>query len=215
MKQKQTPHPLWKRTCTKKILASLLSILIGLVVGSAHHRRRRLLESGARRVERRGTASASCSPACSAPAATASGVLTWGFNSTNFGNMLFRATPLIMTGLSVAVAFKTGLFNIGAPGQYLMGTARVAVHRARHPHSSSGPPRWLIWILAFLGGVAGRCALGRDPRRAQGVFEHQRGAGEHHDQLAGGKPRDVDVRHQQLQKPGREHQVRLHLQDDL
>ena len=39
------------------------------------------------------------------------------------GNMLFRATPLILTGLSVAVAFKTGLFNIGAPGQYLMGTA--------------------------------------------------------------------------------------------
>ena len=36
--------------------------------------------------------------------------------------MLFRAMPLIMTGLSVAVAFKTGLFNIGAPGQYLMGT---------------------------------------------------------------------------------------------
>lgn len=36
--------------------------------------------------------------------------------------MLFRATPLILTGLSVAVAFKTGLFNIGAPGQYLMGT---------------------------------------------------------------------------------------------
>ena len=48
--------------------------------------------------------------------------LTFGFNAVNLGNMLFRATPLIMTGLSVAVAFKTGLFNIGAPGQYLMGT---------------------------------------------------------------------------------------------
>ena len=52
----------------------------------------------------------------------AAGTLTWGFNAVNLGNMLFRATPLIMTGLSVAVAFKTGLFNIGAPGQYLMGT---------------------------------------------------------------------------------------------
>ena len=51
----------------------------------------------------------------------ASGALSWGFNSINFGNMLFRATPLIMTGLSVAFAYKTGLFNIGAPGQYLMG----------------------------------------------------------------------------------------------
>ncbi len=36
--------------------------------------------------------------------------------------MLFRATPLIMTGLSVAVAFKTGLFNIGAPAS-TWGTA--------------------------------------------------------------------------------------------
>ena len=49
------------------------------------------------------------------------GALTFGFNPVSTGNMLFRATPLIMTGLSVAVAFKTGLFNIGAPGQYLMG----------------------------------------------------------------------------------------------
>ena len=53
----------------------------------------------------------------------AAGTLTFGFNPTNMGNMLFRAMPLIMTGLSVSVAFKTGLFNIGAPGQYLIGTA--------------------------------------------------------------------------------------------
>ena len=45
------------------------------------------------------------------------GQLTFGFNAVNIGNMLFRAVPLIMTGLSVAVAFKTGLFNIGAAGQ--------------------------------------------------------------------------------------------------
>ena len=44
--------------------------------------------------------------------------LSFGFNAVNLGNMLFRAVPLIMTGLSVAVAFKTGLFNIGAAGQY-------------------------------------------------------------------------------------------------
>ena len=57
----------------------------------------------------------------------ASGNLTFGFNPANVGNMLFRATPLILTGLSVAVAFKTGLFNIGAPGQYLMGTAATLI----------------------------------------------------------------------------------------
>lgn len=37
------------------------------------------------------------------------------------GNTLATATPIILTGLSVAFAFKTGLFNIGAAGQMLMG----------------------------------------------------------------------------------------------
>ena len=32
------------------------------------------------------------------------------------------ATPLILTGLSVAFAFRTGLFNIGAEGQYIIGS---------------------------------------------------------------------------------------------
>lgn len=37
-------------------------------------------------------------------------------------NMIIKATPIIFTGLSVAFAFKTGLFNIGAEGQYIAGT---------------------------------------------------------------------------------------------
>jgi ABC-type uncharacterized transport system permease subunit len=37
------------------------------------------------------------------------------------GNTLATATPLILTGLSVAFAFRTGLFNVGAAGQMLMG----------------------------------------------------------------------------------------------
>lgn len=37
------------------------------------------------------------------------------------GTVLSQAAPLIMTGLSVAFAFKTGLFNIGAAGQYTVG----------------------------------------------------------------------------------------------
>ena len=35
--------------------------------------------------------------------------------------VIIRATPLILTGLSIAFAFKTGLFNIGAEGQFLIG----------------------------------------------------------------------------------------------
>lgn len=37
------------------------------------------------------------------------------------GQVLFKATPLILTGLSVAMAFKAGLFNIGAEGQMNIG----------------------------------------------------------------------------------------------
>ena len=37
------------------------------------------------------------------------------------GRTLVNGAPLIMTGLSVAFAFKTGLFNIGAAGQYTLG----------------------------------------------------------------------------------------------
>ena len=36
--------------------------------------------------------------------------------------MIVRATPLIFTGLAVAFAFQTGLFNIGAEGQFIVGT---------------------------------------------------------------------------------------------
>ena len=78
------------------------------------------------------------------------GALTFGFNSTNMGNMLFRATPLILTGLSVAVAFKTGLFNIGAPGQYLMGTAATLILALSIPTSVVPAP--LVWVIAFVGG---------------------------------------------------------------
>lgn len=42
-------------------------------------------------------------------------------NIERIGNTLATATPLILTGLSVAFAFRTGLFNIGAAGQMLMG----------------------------------------------------------------------------------------------
>lgn len=42
-------------------------------------------------------------------------------NIKRIGDTIATATPLILTGLSVAFAFKTGLFNIGAPGQMLIG----------------------------------------------------------------------------------------------
>src|SRR6056297_1794033 len=39
----------------------------------------------------------------------------------NIGRIIIQTAPLILTGLSVAFAFKTGLFNIGAEGQFFVG----------------------------------------------------------------------------------------------
>ena len=86
----------------------------------------------------------------------ASGSLIFGFNSASFGNMLFRAVPLIMTGLSVALGNKAGLFNIGAPGQYLAGTAASLFVALSVP--TNVVPAWLVWIIALLAGMlAGAC----------------------------------------------------------
>ncbi len=62
---------------------------------------------------------------------------------------LTRATPLMLTGLAVAVAFRTRLFNIGAEGQlYLGALAAVAVggqvDGAAAPWAAS-PPNGLLF----------------------------------------------------------------------
>lgn len=45
----------------------------------------------------------------------------------DFGETIRAITPLILTGLSVAFAFRTGLFNIGAEGQFLLGMTGASV----------------------------------------------------------------------------------------
>ncbi len=47
-------------------------------------------------------------------------------NRDGWGNVLFRATPLIFTGLAVAFAFRCGLFNIGGEGQVYVGAFLAA-----------------------------------------------------------------------------------------
>jgi len=47
------------------------------------------------------------------------------FNSFGLGYTLFYTTPLLLTGLSVALCFHAGLFNIGAEGQLHLGAASI------------------------------------------------------------------------------------------
>ena len=151
---------LLKKEGARSVLASLISIIIGLAVGS-------LL------ILVVGLASENMSLASAwegirlviggifSTGRNAAGHLTWGFNPQSIGNMLFRATPLILTGLSVAVAFKTGLFNIGAPGQYLMSTAVTLMLALGIP--SESVPTWLIWAIAFAGGMLAGAVWGAIP----------------------------------------------------
>ena len=157
---KEKLSSLYAKDGAKKLIASLISILVGLLVGGivvaivgAFNSKIsgagiwdgiRLIFAGILNTGR-----------------DASGALTWGFNAQNIGNMLFRATPLIMTGLSVAIAFKTGLFNIGAPGQYLMGTLATLYIALGIPSDAVSPA--LIWLLAFLGGMLAGALWGAIP----------------------------------------------------
>lgn len=67
------------------------------------------------------------------------------------GDMLFESAPLLMTGLSVAVAFKTGLFNIGAPGQYLMGSMGAVITALSIP--TTPETAFWVWLLALIVGM--------------------------------------------------------------
>ena len=91
----------------------------------------------------------------------AAGTLTFGFNPVTLGNMLFRATPIILTGLSVAIANQTGLFNIGAPGQYLVGTCVSLYLGLSIPSDKLGPG--LVWIIAFLASLLAGALWGAIP----------------------------------------------------
>ena len=150
----------YAKDSTQKVVASLLSILIGLVVGSLV-----ILIVGltSKSISTKGAWEGIrlIFAGIFSTGRDVSGALSWGFNPTSVGNMLFRATPLIMTGLSIAVAYKTGLFNIGAPGQYLMGTMVSLMLALSLPTETMGT--FLVWLIAFLGGMLAGALWGAIP----------------------------------------------------
>jgi len=83
-------------------------------------------------------------------------ILEGGFSTgaKGVGQVLYFATPLILTGLSVGFAFKTGLFNIGAPGQFIMG-AFAAVLVGVKCTFLPAPFHWIVALLAaaVVGGL--------------------------------------------------------------
>mgnify|MGYP000820944439 CR=1 FL=1 len=80
-------------------------------------------------------------------------ILKGGFHDAPYGvgKELANAAPLVMTGLSVGFAFKTGLFNIGAAGQYVIG-AGASLYCAL----GFGLP----WYVCLLAAIAAGAVLG-------------------------------------------------------
>lgn len=112
------------------VLSSILAILAGLLVGLIV-----LLATN---------------PSNAFPAFSA--LITGGFYSgmKTFGNVLYYAVPIIMTGLGVGFGFKASIFNIGGAGQFIVG-AFCGVYTA----SIWNLPGALGWIVPLLASMIG------------------------------------------------------------
>ena len=81
-------------------------------------------------------------------------------NKYYFGNMLNTAIPLVFTGLGIAVAFKSSVFNLGGEGQVYSGALVATVIMLALPQTSGylGGPAALAGALAtgaVLAGMSG------------------------------------------------------------
>lgn len=127
------------------VLSSIFAILIGLIVGLII-----LLL---------------CNPSQALPgfAMILTGALTHGLKGV--GQVFYYATPIILTGLSVGFAFRTGLFNIGTPGQFIVG-AFCAVYIGIMCRELGS----IHWVVALLAAVAGGAVWGLVPGFLKAYF---------------------------------------------
>lgn len=84
----------------------------------------------------------------------------WKYGSSTaqmkyLGNTLVKTAPLLMCGLSVLFAYKVGLFNIGAAGQYVVG-AGAALYCAL----AWNMPWYVCLLAAALAGALLACISG-------------------------------------------------------
>ncbi|HEY6866733.1 MAG TPA: ABC transporter permease, partial [Candidatus Eisenbacteria bacterium] len=82
------------------------------------------------------------------------------------GQTLFRATPLVFTGLAVALGFRAGLFNIGAEGQMTLGGFAAAMTGA----TLAGWPAPLLLPACLLAAAAAGGAWGALPGALKARF---------------------------------------------
>ena len=101
--------------------------------------------------------------------AWADGSGTWQAAITPLSETLTYAAPLVFTGLSVALAFRGGLFNIGGQGQAVIGCVTAAVAGFAFPM-----PIVIHAVVALVAGLIGGAAWGFLP----GILKARTGAHE-------------------------------------
>lgn len=131
MKREKTP--LLRKSAMQSLLSSLLCVLLGLLVGYIVL----LLINPA--------------GAGGAIKAIVENFMTYSRPATRLkylGNTLVKTAPLLMCSLSVLFAYKVGLFNIGAAGQYVVG-AGAGLYCAL----AWGMPWYVCLVAAVLAGA--------------------------------------------------------------
>lgn len=87
-------------------------------------------------------------------------ILLGGFvDMKSLGQVFYFATPIIMTGLSVGFANKTGLFNIGASGQFIVGAFAAVYVGVQWKFLPAG----LHWLVALVMAMAAGALWGLLP----------------------------------------------------
>jgi len=91
---------------------------------------------------------------------------TWG-TSYGAGQVLFKATPLLFTGIAVDLALRAGLFNIGAEGQLAVGSLAAGVVGAKLP---AGTPAVVALPIVLAAAMAAGGAWAVVPAALKGRF---------------------------------------------
>lgn len=135
-------------TAAERLIIAAIAVLFGLIVGALF-----ILWVG------------------KSPLTAYAALWSASFGSWNdFGELLVSTTPLIFTGLAVALSFRCGLFNIGAEGQFIVGQIAAAWAGV----ALAGLPPWLHVFLSLLAGLIAGALWGALP----GYLKAARGAHE-------------------------------------
>ena len=173
MQAKRAQIPLLRRPMVQTLIASLICILLGLLVGYI--------------------ALLIINPAGASEAIISVLKNFWAYSKPekqlkNFGITLVTTAPLLMCAVSVLFAYKVSLFNIGAAGQYVAG-AGACLYCALALHLP-----WVVCMIAAM--LAGALLGGGELCRGQGSREvvavvHQGVGGGEEELLGGDVQRDV------------------------